>query len=317
MTRRKSDLHELAERWTLSEEERELAAGKRGASRLGFAVLLKFHTLYGRFPHGPSELPDGAVACVARRLHVPASDLDSYNWTGRTAEYHRAQIRGHRRFRECTVADAKELTGYLAGTVAREERTPERVREELMRRCRAEGVEPPTPGRCDRIVAAALHAAEEALTAQVCSRLTPESTQRIVSLVAARAGRNAAGAPGAGPAGPSQNDPPLLKTIKEAPGAASLQTILAEADRLLAVRSIGLPPDLFTGIAPPVLAGWRTRAAAESPSLLRTHPVPLRVTLLAALLHTRERELTDTLADLVISLSGLLRAAAPPSDGPR
>ncbi|MGW0003773.1 hypothetical protein [Nocardia grenadensis] len=42
-------------------------------------------------------------------------------------------------------------------------------------------------------------------------------------------------------------------------------------------------------------------AAVECPSHLRTHPLPLRVTLLAALLHEREREITDTLVELLIS----------------
>jgi hypothetical protein len=39
----------------------------------------------------------------------------------------------------------------------------------------------------------------------------------------------------------------------------------------------------------------------ESPSHLREHPEPLMLTLLAALLHTRLREITDTLVELLIS----------------
>lgn len=37
------DLDELVEHWILLEDERELVAGKRGPTRLGFAVLLKFY----------------------------------------------------------------------------------------------------------------------------------------------------------------------------------------------------------------------------------------------------------------------------------
>ena len=37
------------------------------------------------------------------------------------------------------------------------------------------------------------------------------------------------------------------------------------------------------------------------PSHLRAHPEPQRLTLLAALLHTREKEITDTLMDLLIA----------------
>ncbi|WP_433152998.1 DUF4158 domain-containing protein [Actinomadura nitritigenes] len=43
---------ELVEHWTLLDDERELIAGKRGAARLGFALLLKYFTRHGRFPPG-------------------------------------------------------------------------------------------------------------------------------------------------------------------------------------------------------------------------------------------------------------------------
>ncbi|WP_331721056.1 DUF4158 domain-containing protein [Streptomyces sp. NBC_00454] len=99
---------------------------------------------------------------MARQVQVLASELGFYEWTGRTVEYHRAQIRGHLGFRECSVADAAKLTAHLAEHVAHKERRPEQVRVELLARCRVESIEPPTPGRCDRIVAAALRAAEEA-----------------------------------------------------------------------------------------------------------------------------------------------------------
>lgn len=95
MARTPLDLCELVEHWTLLRDEHGLVSGKRGATRLGFAVLLKFYTQYGRFPWGRFELPSEAVEFVARQVQVSASELDAYEWTGRTIEYHRAQIRGH------------------------------------------------------------------------------------------------------------------------------------------------------------------------------------------------------------------------------
>ncbi|MEU9298733.1 Tn3 family transposase [Streptomyces sp. NPDC048266] len=196
--------------------------------------------------------------------------------------------------------DAEKLTAYLAEHVAHQERRPAPVRVELLTWCRAESIEPPTPGRCDRIVAAALRAAEDSLTARISSRLTAESIERLVALVAADTDRDDETGPGGG--GPECGDlPPVLGKVKEAPGNVSLETMLTEIDKLLAVRSIGLPADLFADVAPKVVTGWRARAAVESPSHLRTHAVPLRVTLLAALLHEREREITDTLVELLIS----------------
>jgi Domain of unknown function (DUF4158) len=108
------DLDELVEHWTLLEDQRELVAGKRGPTRLAFALLLKFYARAGRFPRGRAELDDEAVAFVARQVAIPASDLGFYEWSGRTFEYHRAQVRGHLGFRECTAEDAAKLTQWLA-----------------------------------------------------------------------------------------------------------------------------------------------------------------------------------------------------------
>jgi hypothetical protein len=58
---------------------------------------------------------------------------------------------------------------------------------------------------------------------------------------------------------------------------------------------------LFADVAPKVLDGWRARAAVDAPSHLRRHAEPLNLTLLAALVHQREREITDTLVELFIA----------------
>jgi hypothetical protein len=75
--------------------------------------LLKFYTRHGRFPAGRSELPDEAVAFVAKQVRVPASDLGFYEWSGSTIEYHRSQVREYLGFRVCSVADADKLTDWL------------------------------------------------------------------------------------------------------------------------------------------------------------------------------------------------------------
>ena len=49
---RELDQDELIDRWTLVGDELNLVAGKRGATKLGFALLLRFYTERGRFPRG-------------------------------------------------------------------------------------------------------------------------------------------------------------------------------------------------------------------------------------------------------------------------
>ena len=58
MGRQPVGMDELVEHWTVLDEEAEFVAGKRGATRLGFALLLKYYTRYGRFPRGRAEFAD-------------------------------------------------------------------------------------------------------------------------------------------------------------------------------------------------------------------------------------------------------------------
>ena len=61
---------ELAEQWTLLPGERELLANKSGATRLGFAVLLKFFRCAARFPQSRQEVPLSVVAFLAKQVRA-------------------------------------------------------------------------------------------------------------------------------------------------------------------------------------------------------------------------------------------------------
>ena len=117
MERPPLELGDLVEHWTLVGTERDLVAAKNYDTQLGFALLLKFYGRFGRFPRGRSELHDDAVEFVARQLGVGAGSVGFYEWSGRTIIRHRAEIRAHFGFRECSVADADDFTGWLAGGV--------------------------------------------------------------------------------------------------------------------------------------------------------------------------------------------------------
>ena len=57
MARLPENFTDLVEYWTLLPAETDLLAGKHdGATKLGFALLLKFYGRYGRFPRGRAEL---------------------------------------------------------------------------------------------------------------------------------------------------------------------------------------------------------------------------------------------------------------------
>ena len=296
------DEDRLIEHFTLYPDELDRLAGKSGAGRLGFGVILKYLLWKGQFPRGRAELPAGSVEFVAKQVNVAASEIGVYDWHGRQITRHRSEIREVTGFRECTVADAGTLTTWLAEHVCRREPREDRVREELLAHCRVELIEPPGPTRLARIIGSAQRHAEQTLTAGICGRIPPTSAARIRMLIAQ------AGEEPVEPVGSDRRE--VFARIRTDPGNVSLDTCIEEVFKLGAIRALELPAGLFADVSPKMLAAWRTRVAMATPSLLREHPDPVKLTLLAAYLHCREREITDTLVDLLIATVHRINAHA-------
>lgn len=299
------ELDELIEHWTLLPGDLELLASKRGSARLGFALLLKHFTLHARFPRGRSEFVDEVVGFVGRQVGISQSELGFYDWSGRTIKAHRTQIRAHFGFRECSVSGAEVLTEWLVDNVTQLERGPEQVRAELLARARDQRIEPPSGGRIERIVRASLERGEKRLMGRVCADLSEATRARLNALVFGVPDESAADvAVGAVEVGD------VLAWVKTDPGRLSLNTMLTEIGKLEAIRAIELPVDLLVGVAPKTVSGWRIRAAVQSPSHFREFAAQTRWVLLAALLVEREREITDTLVELLISTVHAINARA-------
>jgi hypothetical protein len=60
---------DLIASWTLVDDDWPLLANKTGATRLGFALLLKFFEVDACFPRHAGEVPPAAVDYVAGQVH--------------------------------------------------------------------------------------------------------------------------------------------------------------------------------------------------------------------------------------------------------
>jgi hypothetical protein len=297
VVRRDWQPEELVESWTLVEGDWRLVGNKAGATRLGFAALLKFFELEARFPRHAGEVPPAAVDYLAGQVKVDPTLFASYSWTGRTIEYHRAQVRRALGFREASRADEEKLVFWLAAEVVPVEPSDERLREALLARCRADRIEP--PGRMERIVRAARAAAAERFCTATMARLagTP-AAERLEELVAEDQDEPATAGRG------------RLAELRADPGRPSLETLLTEVDKLERLRMLGLPDGLFTDAPEKLVGAWRARAAKEYPSDLRARAQPVRLTLLACLCWSRQTEITDGLVELLIALVHKIDARA-------
>ena len=294
------ETEELVEHWTRMPPEVELLANKTGATRLGFAVLLKFFQREMRFPQSATEVPSVVVDYLAKQAKVRPDQFQIYEWRGRTIEYHRAQIRALHGFRESSVEDARALSQWLQEHVLQQEGNHEHLKVAVYQRCRELKIEPPTPERIERVVRSATRSHEETFIAETLSRLSLENQTFLDALLhpapiePEKQSNHGEGTP--------ESQRTIWQTLKADPGRASTETMCLEIAKLEKLRSLKLPPALFAKAPRKILQGYKQRAAVEEPYELRRHATALRYTLLSAFCDLRSQEISDTLVDVLLEI---------------
>ena len=280
---------ELIDAWTLTGGDWDLIANKAGVTRIGFAVMLKFYEIEGRFPAYPEEVPAAAVRYVGSLVKVAPALFARYSWSGRSIKYHRSQIRKVYGTRPPTEDDEERWAQWLAAELCPAETNRDRLATALRRRCRSEKVEPPSTGQAERVVASGCRQFDDAFAAKTAGRLGPVACARLEELL---------------------SRPNVLAELKSDPGPLGLDTLMAEIGKLSTVRAIGLDEAVFAGASDRTVAAWRARAARMYPSDFEDCGDPVRYTLLAALCWTRQAELVDGLVELLTGLIHRINARA-------
>ncbi|WP_217687117.1 DUF4158 domain-containing protein [Streptomyces sp. CAI-85] len=283
----------------LLEDDMKKVRNKSGATRLGFALLLKFFEAEARFPESAKEMPAAAVEYVAQQVKVPAGAWADYDWQGDRIKRPRKEIRKAYGFAN-TEEDQERLAEWLAAELCPVELSRERLAEAVVARCRNDCIEPPAPGRGGRLVGKAVTDFEARFCRSRVERISHANRSRLEDLVVGSGDGTGEGADSEGVvSGSGQSHFAELKADPRAPG---LESLLAEVNKLNRVRRLELPADLFADVSEKVVEAWPARASKEYPANLERMKPERRLTLLAALCHVRQTEITDSLVDLFIQL---------------
>ncbi|MGW0753521.1 DUF4158 domain-containing protein [Streptomyces sp. NPDC002587] len=288
---------DLSEVWTLLEDDMKRVRNKSGATRLGFALLLKFFEVEARFPESAREVPAAAVEYVAQQVKVPAEAWAEYDWQSKAIQRHRGEIRAAYGFRANTEEDQERLAGWLATELCPVELSRDRLAAAVVARCRNDHIEPPAPGQVRRLVGKAVKEFEARFCRGTLDQLSHATRSRLEDLIEGDTDEEANGNAAVADGGRSH-----FTELKADPGAPGLESLLAEVNKLERVRRLELPSDLFADVSEKLVDAWRARASKEYPANLERMKPPRRLTLLAALCHVRQTEITDSLVDLFIQL---------------
>jgi TnpA family transposase len=291
---------ELAQHWTLSDDEYHLLREKTGATRLACAVLLKAFQYEGRFPLRRDTVPVPVLAHLAAQVAVPLAAYATVDWDGRSARRHRADIRAYCGYDVFTLAHEADFIAWLSPHVSSPDPTSDALTLTAYRHLRSLKLEPPLPTRLRRLLQAAVRHREARLVEETAAQLSFTTCTALDALIQTEALGDDEGAAEQAPLFPVRS---ALATLKDDAGAVKVETVLEELAKLRQLRALGLPDTLFRDTPAKLLAHYRQRAASEPPRELRRHPPALRYTLLAALCWQRQREITDTLVELLLHIA--------------
>lgn len=285
---------ELSERWSLGFDELLLLESKSPRTRLGFAAQLKMYRATGRFAQGPADFPTGAVVYLARQTGTAAADLDLYDWQGRTGCRHRAEILELLGVRRLLVRDLEQASAWVTSELCPLGLSDSVVADRVAAWFADQHIACPEEDALATLIATAQRHFEDQLLDDVAAALLPRQRDLLDMSLA-----DADEIMGFG-----------FSSLKADVGAPSLDNILMAVRRLDFVRSLTLPAAALPAYASPVGRLLRRRVANETASRMRQHPDGRRHALYAIFLAQRDRELTDSVIDLLAEIVHKVSAQA-------
>jgi hypothetical protein len=276
---------ELGESWTLLPEDLTLLADLPNAGKLGLAAQLAFWRQNGRFPDEEADFAPAVVGHLAAQVGVGADALDGYDWVGRTGRRHRRTILDHLAIASFDTAAEAGFRRWLADDLLPGEPSPPSLDGEIGGWFARGRITRPGAYRLDRILRSASAAHDDAALQRVADHLDVGARGRLDALLA-DAGEGTA-----------------IGRLAADPGRVSLESLLAEIDKLELLRALALPPGLLRGLHPDQVKRFRRRAAVENAWELRRHPERIRLALLAFYCGPREGEVVDGLVELLIQVT--------------
>lgn len=290
---------ELCDQWSMNADELRLIAGRTDPGKLGFAVLLKFFQYQGHFPVGNKEVPLEVVQFLAAQMGASPADLDAYEWAGRTAKRHRAEILSFLGIRRITAEQVQALRRWLIDELLPMDYSLEQLLDRVGDWFRERKIGPLGPSRLERLLRSALNTFESGLLERIASQLLPNTCASMDALLTSSEEADVDTVDGA-----TDTDEQTVgfAQLRQDPGRASLDSVLQELDKLNRIRALQLPAAGLAELPPKWLEKFRLRAGAVTIWDLRRSPPTIRHGLVTAFCWQRQREIIDGLIDLLLQL---------------
>lgn len=268
--------------WRFSEEELALFKTKKPKGQLYFALQFKYYEVHMDFCDSIENLSAKTIYKVAKSLGLSGKIQPLSQKTYAT---YRSEIRAYFQSKSASASDEILIKDWLVSNVFPQEvLSPEQLKDRVTQFLIQQKIEPMSEGALDRVIKSARLQHEEALFQLIDKGLSLEAKAYLDGLLLM-----------------NQNSS-RLAMIKRWPGGLSLETILNEAAKLKFLKLIDLPACL-NNIPNKALQRHYRNITTKYPSAIKEMPETHKYSLLAIFALIRQRQITDTLADLLIRLT--------------
>ena len=268
---------DLVRHWTLDRADLAAVERRRGDhNRLGFALQLCACRYPGRLLRPQEAIPEAALLFVAEGVGADAVALADYARRPQTRREQLDALRDAFGFRMFGQGHQQEIVAWLL-PVALATTDAAAIAAALMDELRRRRILAPGPSVLERLVAAALLAAERHVAARLTRGLTAAHVATLEGLLDQRQGTPVS----------------TLAWARQPPGAPGHRALVRLVEGLECFRAIGLDPALADGIHPARLRGLAREGGRLTAQHLRAlSPARRRAVLVATVLDTVVR-LTD------------------------
>ncbi|WP_010661783.1 Tn3 family transposase [Brucella anthropi] len=269
-------------RWSLSFSDIEFVNGKPALARLGLGVQLKFFAARGFFVRDHASVPADGVAYLAEQLGVEADALKQYDFSGRTARRHCAEILQYLGFRRLKRSDREELKLWIAGELCPTGQSVGPMLEQVFLWCRDRCIYGPSHKELERLVRSQRQHYLDDWLIGVSARLSASTVALLEASIAEADGQTG------------------FNTMRGDAGQASLDNILTVSAKLAFIQKLDLPRDILSTTGKAWVEQIVRRVAGEKAWEMRRHTPARQIGLYAIYLLSREAQLTDAMVDLLI-----------------
>ncbi|MCC6478335.1 Tn3 family transposase (plasmid) [Aminobacter sp. SR38] len=273
---------EFIGRWSLSFSDMDFVNGKPAPARLGLGVQLKFFAAHGFFVRDHASVPADGVAYLAEQLGVECDAVNQYDFSGRTARRHCAEILQHLGFRRLKRSDREELTLWIASELCPTGQSVGAMLEQVFLWCRDRSIYGPSHKELERLVRSQRQHYLDDWLAGLSARLSASTVALLEASIAEADGQTG------------------FNTMRGDAGQATLDNVLAMTAKLAFIQKLDLPQDILSTTGKAWVEQIVRRVAGEKAWEMRRHTPARQIGLYAIYLLSREAQLTDAMVDLLI-----------------